>query len=222
MLLEYWGQVLETIPVILPLANKSFSVMGGYLADPVISFPGIFGPEGCFEFPWLRNYPYALPSLLNALFLSITACIVFFGLEEVLLPHPFKEHLANDGKTLKGRKGKFDFGLYLKARVTKIFWKRSNRHGCLKANSWDTSDASLNNMEDDNFEMKAVPRAFPAQKLPFNRIWTRNVVLTLITIAFFDFQLGSVNHFLCKQKSNANIFQLVHEPMDHLLVDPPL
>lgn len=57
--------------------------MGGLLADPATIMPDIFGPEGCLGFTFLEDYPYALPSLLNAFFLTITTYIVFFCLEEV-------------------------------------------------------------------------------------------------------------------------------------------
>lgn len=64
-------------------SNADFLVMGGLLADPAATVPDLFGPDGCFGFRWIQNYPYALPSILNALFLTITAYVVFFGLEEV-------------------------------------------------------------------------------------------------------------------------------------------
>jgi hypothetical protein len=57
--------------------------MGGLLADPETTLPGIFGPTSIFGFRWIQTFPYALPSVLNALFLTITTLIVFFGLEEV-------------------------------------------------------------------------------------------------------------------------------------------
>lgn len=56
--------------------------MGGLLADPVNTLPGLFGPKAVFATGWLQAYPYALPGILNALFLTITACFVFLGLEE--------------------------------------------------------------------------------------------------------------------------------------------
>lgn len=63
--------------------------MGGVLADPATTLPGLFGPQAALGMQWLRTYPYALPGVLNALFLMITAALVFFGLEEVCpLPVP--------------------------------------------------------------------------------------------------------------------------------------
>lgn len=58
-------------------------VMGGLLADPAMTLPGLFGEQAIFGFEWLQSYPYALPGILNAIFLATTGAVVFLGLEEV-------------------------------------------------------------------------------------------------------------------------------------------
>lgn len=60
-----------------------FLVMGGMLADSNKTLPGLFGENAVFGFQWIRDYPYALPSLVNAVSLSIVTLIVFLFLEEV-------------------------------------------------------------------------------------------------------------------------------------------
>ena len=57
--------------------------MGGMLADPAANLPGIFGDGAVFGFQWIRNYPYALPSLMNFVFLSTATAVAFLFLEEV-------------------------------------------------------------------------------------------------------------------------------------------
>lgn len=57
--------------------------MGGLLADPVLTLPGLFGEGAIWGFDWITRYPYAVPSLINTVALAITGSIVFFGLEEV-------------------------------------------------------------------------------------------------------------------------------------------
>jgi hypothetical protein len=61
--------------------------LGGFLAEPVTSFPGIFGPgsflggkDGVW---WMRHWPYALPNLVSAVFILSAWAGIFFGLEEV-------------------------------------------------------------------------------------------------------------------------------------------
>lgn len=62
-------------------------VMGGMLADPVKSYPRLFGPNSSFGgengVQWLETYPYALPMLANFFFLCTCAGLVGYGLEEV-------------------------------------------------------------------------------------------------------------------------------------------
>lgn len=64
-------------------------VLGGLLSDPVASYPSVFGhnsviggKEGVW---WLQHWPYALPNLMSAVFLFISATGVVFGLEEVYI-----------------------------------------------------------------------------------------------------------------------------------------
>lgn len=58
-------------------------VMGGLLADAAKELPALFGEGGIFAFQWVQDYPYALPSLLNAFFLAVVTALVFLFLEEV-------------------------------------------------------------------------------------------------------------------------------------------
>lgn len=37
---------------------------------------------------WMRDYPYALPNVINAVFLSCAAAFLFFGLNEVIISRP--------------------------------------------------------------------------------------------------------------------------------------
>jgi hypothetical protein len=60
--------------------------MGGLLADPHVNMPGIFGEGAIFGYQWIRDYPYALPSLMNAAFLSAATMVIFLFLEEVSYP----------------------------------------------------------------------------------------------------------------------------------------
>ena len=61
--------------------------MGGMLSDPVRAYPSLFGPDSSFGgkdgVQWLIRYPYALPMLANAFFLTFCAVCVGLGLEEV-------------------------------------------------------------------------------------------------------------------------------------------
>lgn len=57
--------------------------MGGMLAEPAKTLPGLFGDDAIFGFQWIKDYPFALPSLMNCLFLTIATALTFLFLEEV-------------------------------------------------------------------------------------------------------------------------------------------
>jgi hypothetical protein len=64
-----------------------FLVIGGLLSDPVNSYPALFGAGSTFEgtvyVGWLQEYPYALPMLLNFVFMVFCTMLVAFFLDEV-------------------------------------------------------------------------------------------------------------------------------------------
>ncbi|KAH7385126.1 major facilitator superfamily domain-containing protein [Cadophora sp. MPI-SDFR-AT-0126] len=168
---KYQSRAFLILPMSFNVAGILGPIMGGLLANSAVTLPDIFGPEGCFGFSWIASYPYALPSVLNAVFLTITTYIVFFGLEE----------------TLKERRGKFDIGLHWKSRIASLIRGKSSSEGYSELLAWDAPDAAM-----EDFEVKeSKSKEAPARRLPFSRIWTQNVIFTLISGAFFDFQLGA-------------------------------
>ena len=42
-------------------------------------------------------------------------------------------------------------------------------------------------------EKSSSKNPYSEPKLPFHRIWTRNVILTMVSLAFFEFHLGLVS-----------------------------
>jgi hypothetical protein len=62
-------------------------ILGGLLADPIKSYPRIFGSNsligGKHGVWWMKHWPYALPNLTSAVFILISAVAVIFGLDEV-------------------------------------------------------------------------------------------------------------------------------------------
>ncbi|KAG4027954.1 hypothetical protein MFRU_025g00210 [Monilinia fructicola] len=165
---KYQSRAFLILPMSFNVAGILGPVMGGLLADPATTLPALFGKQAAFGFDWLQSYPYALPGILNAVFLITTGAIVFLTLEE----------------TLPSARGQFDYGIELMNRI-----KQSIGFGTIIA-PFDYSHLETSTENLDNFEPKSVTRP-TANKLPFSRIWTKNVVFTLITGAFFDFHLGA-------------------------------
>ncbi|KPM37167.1 hypothetical protein AK830_g9380 [Neonectria ditissima] len=161
--------------LLLPLSFNAASmlgpIMGGILADPTTTLPDWFSEGAIFGFQWIRDYPFALPSILNAFFLGFSTLITFLFLEE----------------TSKTRRNKYDPGLHLGYRL---------RHSIvgLFGNKMMGGYAQVPLWEQTESATEKAAAAKPGKKvgrLPFSRIWTRNVVFTLVNSAFYDFQLGA-------------------------------
>ncbi|KAI1409928.1 MFS general substrate transporter [Hypoxylon sp. FL1857] len=175
---KYQSRAFLILPISFSVANTLGPLMGGLLADPATTLPGLFGEGAIWGFSWIREYPYALPSVLNAVTLTVTTLIVFFFLEE----------------TSSKRKGKVDIGLFLAAKVKGVLFRRRDaQDDYFKLQTWDSADGPLGPGESDTETLSPVlkqPKR-SGSTLPFRRVWTRNVIFTLVTEAFYDFQLGA-------------------------------
>lgn len=77
-------------------------------------------------------------------------------------------------------------GLHLAARFSALVRRRPSTTTYTRLNA--TSTHLPLQTFNETFEPKVAQK--PARKLPFSRIWSKNVIFTLITVAFFDFHLG--------------------------------
>ncbi|KAL7783772.1 major facilitator superfamily domain-containing protein [Trichoderma afarasin] len=168
---KYQSRAFLILPMSFNVAGILGPIMGGMLADSSKTLPGLFGDKAVFGFQWIRDYPYALPSLINAASLSIVTVIVFLFLEE----------------TSRSRQHKFDLGLHFGSRLKAIIFGSEQADDYARVPAWE--DRAM-----ENFQDKHIPAEKPApslNRLPFRRLWTRNVLFTLLTGAFYDFHLGA-------------------------------
>lgn len=163
---------------------------GGILADPVGSYPSVFGPgsvvggkDGVY---WMKRWPYALPNIMSAFFLLFSAMAVIFFLEET-------NELCKDRP---------DPGLRI-GRVVRRYLFRQNLATAsgYSAIPHDEFGAS-NSLELQPTPTSAHPdqsasgdktRKGVRQKLPFRRIWTRNLILTLLAHGLMAMHVGGFN-----------------------------
>ncbi|KAI9734171.1 MAG: hypothetical protein M1818_006622 [Claussenomyces sp. TS43310] len=173
---KYQSRAFLLLPLSFNVANLLGPVMGGLLSEPATSYPTIFGVGSSLGFQWLETYPYALPSIINAIFLFIVTAAVFFGLEE----------------TLQSRRDRFDIGIH----IAEKFLRRDKRTLTTQYESL----SSVQPLEESSGTIRGVEKEQKAtwgkaELLPFRRLWTRNVILTLITCTvFFDFHMGGFNN----------------------------
>lgn len=74
------------------------------------------------------------------------------------------------------------------SRLKRTLFRKESHHGYAPVPAWDA--VQMDTFEDKNPSGAAARTPYP-QRLPFRRLWTRNVIFTLLTSAFYDFQLGS-------------------------------
>ena len=84
---KFQSRAFLLLPMCFNLGVIIGPILGGLRADPVGIYPSIFGSHSIFGGKdgiwWLKHWPYALPNLMSATFLLISAAGVVFGLEEV-------------------------------------------------------------------------------------------------------------------------------------------
>ena len=167
-------------------------IMGGFAADPIHSFPGLFGENSVFGgeqgVGWMAKWPYALPQLVSSFFILMSAFAVIMGLDET---HPARRDKPDYGRKL---------GRYLSGSVLRR--KPQHRYTSLDGQEGAWRDASIDLEEDprppsqpapdmpapttppDNrFEHpQPPPNTSPQPKDPPKpKIFTTNVLLTLAT-----------------------------------------
>ncbi|KAJ3579082.1 hypothetical protein NPX13_g1483 [Xylaria arbuscula] len=167
--IRHQSRAFLLLPASFSIAALIAPVFAGWLSDPVTAYPNTFGGVG-----WLRVYRHSLPSLLSALLLLLTSVTALLTLRETLED--------------------YDPGMQLVALMRIWKWMTCS-FGMMNSRGY----APLPLEEQDTPEYERIqldekaPTKLPCSeyKLPFHRIWTRNVILTMISLAFFEFHLGA-------------------------------
>ncbi|ROV91101.1 hypothetical protein VPNG_09923 [Cytospora leucostoma] len=167
---KYQSRAFLILPMSFNVAGFFGPMIGGWLASPATTLPSWFGPGAPLYSTMIEKYPFALPSIVNAVLLFVVFLTVFFGLEE----------------TSKLKKDNYDPGLYAVARARCFVLRKPldytyhSRTGYTEIQLDDKNDTPSG----------AVPPK-KGKVLPFSRLWTKNVIFTLLSQAFYDFHLGA-------------------------------
>ncbi|KAK6436711.1 hypothetical protein LTR95_007095 [Oleoguttula sp. CCFEE 5521] len=188
---KYQSRAFLLLPMTFNIGVIIGPLLGGLLADPVGSYPYLFGPGGSVGgkegVRWLMTFPYALPNVVNAGFLFGSAMGVTFGLEE----------------TLEALKGKPDYPLRFSRWILRTILRRRPVQEYSALGDSDDSNEDMELRAGAKVEKPQIKR-----KLPLRRIWTRNVLLTLLSHGLLAMHVGTFNNlwfvFLSTPRYNAN------------------
>ena len=144
-------------------------LLSGFLADPVHSLPGLFGPGSLFGgtdgVPWLMSFPYALPNLFCSIVLAVAALGVILGLDET---HQQLRHRPDPGR----KAGRYLVRLILRRQPSEYAYDRIG--GDIPSIS---TTSPLRDDESNEVSLSEVERKV---RTPFRAVLTRNVCLTML------------------------------------------
>jgi len=177
---KYQSRAFLLLPMTFNIGVIIGPLLGGLLADPVGSYPGIFGPGGSFGgkdgVRWMLKWPYALPNVVNACFLTLSALGLVFGLEETL-------------ETLRERP---DYALRFRRWLFSMAWGRqAQEYAALPDHDLNNDDVEMQTAQ-ANAKQAEKPKV--RRKLPFRRIWTRNLLVTFLAHGLLAMHVGTFNN----------------------------
>ncbi|KAJ5960202.1 uncharacterized protein N7479_007352 [Penicillium vulpinum] len=181
---KYQSRAFLLLPMCFNIGVIIGPILGGSLADPVSSFPQLFGPGSTFGGKegvwWMQHWPYALPNLLSAIFIFGSFFAVFLGLDET---HEIARY-------------KSDWGRKLGKRLTRAWTRRSRHYRPLTRSRDDESvytDGSVGAWSTPSSPARSRVHPQPRKKIGFRQIWTRNVILTLVAHFLLAFHTSAFN-----------------------------
>ncbi|KAI1158762.1 major facilitator superfamily domain-containing protein [Nemania serpens] len=179
---KYQSRAFLILPMTFNIGVIIGPILGGILSDPAGSYPVFENVE------FFKKFPYAAPNIVSAIFLSTALLLCWLMLEET-------HDALRDSR---------DMGIILGRKLKGLF--RRNKNSAAYA-PLPSHDASVGAVVIGDYELSpSTPRnsAEPARKrpatrrrytsrLPFRRIFTRNVSFTLVSHFFLAFHVGTFN-----------------------------
>ncbi|KAF1850151.1 MFS general substrate transporter [Cucurbitaria berberidis CBS 394.84] len=163
---------------------------GGLLANPVASYPSVFGPGsrlgGKEGVQWMIHWPYALPNLMSAGFLFFSSMTILLFLEET---SELCKHKPDSGLRI---------GRWIRRHILRQNIATESGYAAVPSDEWAaSSDLELQptpiSANPENSSPSDKPGKSFRQKLPFRRIWTRNLIITLCAHGILAMQAGGFN-----------------------------
>lgn len=200
--------------LLLPLVFNSgmvFSLaLGGILAEPAVSLPWLFGPQGLFNWckgeagvQWVIDFPYALPALMNSCMLAVAFLLSVFWLRETLAG---KEDQRDVG-VLGGQVVVRWFGRVVLRRKDATYMALKDVEEVFFASAPGTTDRDsrsrfeLGEIEKPLANVTARPvdnsptaARGPPKKMPFRSIFTSRTVAALVSFGLLPLHNSAFMH----------------------------
>ncbi|KAK4447860.1 major facilitator superfamily domain-containing protein [Podospora aff. communis PSN243] len=182
---KYQSRAFLLMPMTFNIGVIIGPILGGILSDPARSYPSLFG-----DVEFFKQYPYAAPNLLSAFFLLSAMAAIWLFLEE----------------TLDSRLEKHDWGIEIRRKLSAALSRKAPEASYQPLSTQDTI-TELSPLD----SRPGSPRPFVVgerphsrqhrrqhrrrytQRLAFRRIFTRNVVFTLLSGFILAFHVGTFN-----------------------------
>ncbi|KAI0472925.1 MFS general substrate transporter [Xylariaceae sp. FL0804] len=191
---RYQSRAFLIMPMTFNIGVILGPILGGLLSDPATSYPNAFGHVQFFQ-----SFPYALPNIVSGIYLIIAWLMCWLLLQE----------------THDALQDKRDIGLMLGRKIGALVRKNKPSVAYRPLHSRDTSISTISTPSTPSTVVEMSPTAsrhsadvsHPAspgrsaarnrrrytQRLPFRRIFTRNVTFTLAAQFFLAFHVGTFN-----------------------------
>ncbi|KIW26471.1 uncharacterized protein PV07_09564 [Cladophialophora immunda] len=185
---KYQSRAFLLLPMCFNIGVVIGPILGGFLADPISSFPAVFGPGsligGKDGVGWMTAFPYALPNVVSSMFILASAMLLVLGLDET--------HVA-----LKDRP---DYGRRLGKYLVRVLFRRGKQEyeyselgNQVELQDIDEDDHSLQDRDPESSTPTATKPASWKPNLSFRQIFTRNVILTLINHHLLAMHISAFN-----------------------------
>ncbi|KAK4989206.1 hypothetical protein LTR50_003420 [Elasticomyces elasticus] len=175
---KYQSRAFLLLPMTFNIGVIIGPIMGGLLADPVGSYPGLFGKGSTFGgkdgVRWMQK-----PNIVSAVILVVSALGVILGMEET----HYVLSQRRDYGLLCGR--------WIARRVFCLNRDESYLYHPLDGVDDEVGLHLAGDIELQHRPKEAPPK--PRRKLPFRRIWTPNVLFVLLAHGLLASHVGLFN-----------------------------
>ena len=175
---KYQARAFLLMPMCFNIGVIIGPALGGLLADPAGTYPRLFG--GVW---WMTKWPYLAPNIASAVIVALNLVLISAFLKETL---PSADNLlvrvSHKMRTIISKLGG-------SGRSTQEYHAVPDSEQAIPLMSVADEDDPKSTEG-----KKSTGDKQPPQKLPFRRIWTRNVMFTLLAHFATAFHIGTFNN----------------------------